>query len=199
MSYDYPNVFLPTEGKDFPQYGAKEVHGGIIMGGDKLSHERKASGIGQASSMSYSSDSWSSIPSSPVSLGYYSDVKNPQTSAVSYLSENCLSIPPSPVSNIGYYPDFGDPEPKPTTSDPYENSRPSNPRSSQQFYSSDGYFQQPEDLKHTPSSLGWIPKLELFKLYKFVVPKGQLPYLELLEKWTPTYDTPSRVYLDEPK
>jgi len=34
-------------------------------------------------------------------------------------------------------------------------------------------------------------------MYTFIVPKDKLPYLELLEKWTPTYQTPHRMYLNE--
>jgi hypothetical protein len=56
-----------------------------------------------------------------------------------------------------------------------------------------------ENVRHTPSSLWWTYRTEILKLYTFVVPKGQEPYLELLEHWTPTYEAPFRVYLDQPK
>jgi hypothetical protein len=70
---------------------------------------------------------------------------------------------------------------------------------SDRSYSSYGDFQQPEAVRHTPSSLGWSQATELVKLYKFILPKGKLPYFELLEKFTPTYETSDRVYLDESK
>ena len=104
-------------------------------------------------------------------------------SQLSYSSGDCLSIPTSPVDNMPYSP-------------VYEN----NSQPPQQYHSSyNGYFQQTESVRHTPSSLGWSQGTELVKLYKFIVPKGKLPYFELLEKWTPTYNTPTRVYLDEAK
>jgi hypothetical protein len=73
------------------------------------------------------------------------------------------------------------------------------PESPQQFDSSYGIFKQPESVRHTPSSLGWPPGTKLVNVYKFVVPKGKPPYFDLLEKFAPTYETPARVYLDEPK
>jgi hypothetical protein len=62
-------------------------------------------------------------------------------------------------------------------------------------------FPQTENVRHTLSSLGWVhgTKTELLKLYAFVVLRGKEPYFELLERWTPTYETPLRVYLDESK
>jgi hypothetical protein len=62
-----------------------------------------------------------------------------------------------------------------------------------------GQFPQSENVKYTPSSLGWTHGTKLLSLYSFVVPKGKDPYLDLLEDWTPTYETPLRVYLDQPK
>jgi len=62
-----------------------------------------------------------------------------------------------------------------------------------------GQYPQSENVKYTPSSLGWTHGTKLLSLYSFVVPKGQDPYLDLLEDWTPTYETPLRVYLDQPK
>jgi hypothetical protein len=73
---------------------------------------------------------------------------------------------------------------------------------SQPYHSFHSSFQQaePENVRYTPSSLEWGPRgADFVKLYKFIVPKGNLPYLELLDKWTATYQTPSRVYLDEPR
>jgi hypothetical protein len=69
---------------------------------------------------------------------------------------------------------------------------------SQQYDSSLSYpyFPQPET-RHTPSSLGWPRGTDLVKLYKFIVPKGKLPYFQLQERFIPTYETPQRVYLDE--
>jgi hypothetical protein len=77
-----------------------------------------------------------------------------------------------------------------------------NPLPSQSYDPSYISFQQAdlENARHTPRSLEWGPHgADFVKLYKFVVPKGKLPYLELLDKWTPTYQTPRRVYLDEPR
>jgi hypothetical protein len=102
-------------------------------------------------------------------------------SQLSYSSENCLSIPTSPVNNMPYT--------------PYE----SNYLPTQQHDSSFSSFRQTENVRHTPSSLGWCKGTELVKLYKFIVPKGKLPYFQLLETWTPTYETPARVYLNESK
>jgi hypothetical protein len=99
----------------------------------------------------------------------------------SFSSDHCLSpLPHSPADNMSCPPVFG-----------------SNSMPPQQFDSSMGYFQQTEP-KHTPSSLGWPPGTDFVKLYKFIVQKGKLPYFQLREKWTPTYETPQKVYLDEP-
>ncbi|KAE9366503.1 hypothetical protein N431DRAFT_284563, partial [Stipitochalara longipes BDJ] len=55
-------------------------------------------------------------------------------------------------------------------------------------------------MKHTPSSLGWTHGTELLNRYTFRVPPwGRQPYFELAGKWTPTHESPVRVYLDEPK
>jgi len=51
----------------------------------------------------------------------------------------------------------------------------------------------------TPTSLRWEKDTHLLKLYKFVAPKGEDPYFELLPQWTATYETPSTVYLDKPE
>jgi hypothetical protein len=111
-------------------------------------------------------------------------VSNTSTdSQPSYSSENCRSpISPSPGNDMSYSTLYGN---NPITQPPYD--------------SSYGSFPQTENVRHTPTSLGWgIKGADFAKLYNFIVPKGKLPYLELLEKWTPTYQTPSKVYLDEP-
>jgi hypothetical protein len=111
------------------------------------------------------------------------DRTNSNTSSASQLStfssEHCFSIPTSPVNNM--------------PRGPYEG----NYLPTQQQDSSFGSFQQTENVRHTPSSLGWSQDTELVKLYRFIVPKGKMPYFQLLEKWTPTYQTPTRVYLNE--
>lgn len=53
-------------------------------------------------------------------------------------------------------------------------------------------------MKATPSSLGWAPESELLRLYKFIVPKGKEPYLELLQGYQICFNVPQRVYLDPP-
>jgi len=104
------------------------------------------------------------------------------TSQVSYSSENCLSsIPTSPETM--YSPKYEYPNNNLTTQQ-YDSSLP-------------GHYSQSENVRYTPSYLGWTHGTELLKLYTFVVPKGQDPYLEL-GNWTPTYETPLRVYLDQP-
>ncbi|KAF7898226.1 hypothetical protein EAF00_004672 [Botryotinia globosa] len=57
---------------------------------------------------------------------------------------------------------------------------------------------QSHSLKATPSSLGWSPETELFRLYKLIVPKGKEPYLELLPGYAIHQDTPQQVFLDPP-
>jgi hypothetical protein len=98
-----------------------------------------------------------------------------------FSSDNCFSVPTSPVHSMPH--------------GPYE----VNYLPTQQHDSSFGSFQQTENVRHTPSSLGWSQGTELVKLYKFIVPKGKMPYFQLRENWTPTYETPARVYLDESK
>jgi hypothetical protein len=73
------------------------------------------------------------------------------------------------------------------------------PTSPNTMYSLNTQPYDPENVKYTPSSLGWTHGTKLLSLYSFVVPKGQDPYLDLIEEWTPTYETPLRVYLDQPK
>jgi hypothetical protein len=61
-------------------------------------------------------------------------------------------------------------------------------------------FQQTDNMRHTPNSLEWGTKgIDFVRLYKFIVPKGKQPYFQLLDEWTPTYETPLKVYLDEAK
>ena len=122
----------------------------------------------------------------PMQGGFALDrVSNTSTDSQSFSDDNCFSpIPPSPITDMSSYSQlYG-----------------GNPLPSQQYDSSYSSFQQTEDVRYTPSSLEWGPQAADFvKLYKFIVLKGKLPYLELLEKWTPTYQTPRRVYLDDSK
>ncbi|CAD6444705.1 dedf643d-e780-4689-a075-725ca4ab91fb [Sclerotinia trifoliorum] len=53
-------------------------------------------------------------------------------------------------------------------------------------------------MKATPSSLGWAPESELLRLYKFIVPKGKEPHLELRQGYQICFNVPQRVYLDPP-
>ncbi|KAF7861507.1 hypothetical protein EAF04_008070 [Stromatinia cepivora] len=53
-------------------------------------------------------------------------------------------------------------------------------------------------IKATPSSLGWAPESELLRLYKFIVPKGKEPYLELLPGYQICDNMPQHVFLDSP-
>jgi hypothetical protein len=53
--------------------------------------------------------------------------------------------------------------------------------------------------RHTPKSLGWTNDTPYAKLYELRVPKGKELYLELLPRWTVTFATPQRVYLDKPE
>lgn len=104
-------------------------------------------------------------------------------SRLSHSSGNYWSPPTSPV-NMSYPRGYEDNAPTPQ----------------QQYESSYGFYQQTENARHTPSSLGWGKPTELVKLYRFIVPsKGKLPYFELLEPYTATHETPDRVYLDECK
>jgi hypothetical protein len=58
---------------------------------------------------------------------------------------------------------------------------------------------QPDSMRWTPSTLGWLPNSELLKLYKFVVRNSKEPYFQLMDPWTPTQQTPRKVYLDNPE
>jgi hypothetical protein len=60
-------------------------------------------------------------------------------------------------------------------------------------------FDQPDSTRWTPNTLGWLPNSELLNLYKFVVRKAKEPYFQLMDSWTPTQQTPARVYLDYPE
>jgi hypothetical protein len=75
-----------------------------------------------------------------------------------------------------------------------------------QTLSADGLFingphnsSTPQQVRHTPSTLGWVPNTELMNLYTFVAVRGKEPYFELPPIWTETQQTPHRVYLDSPK
>ena len=60
-------------------------------------------------------------------------------------------------------------------------------------------FDQSDSMRWTPSALGWMPNSELLKLYKFVVRGSKEPYFLLMGQWTPTPQTPAKVYLDNPE
>ncbi|KAE9378203.1 hypothetical protein N431DRAFT_174978 [Stipitochalara longipes BDJ] len=118
-----------------------------------------------------------------LALDRVSNTSTDSQSQPSFSDDHCFPPnTPSPISNMSSYPLFYG----------------SNPVPSQQYDSSYGSFQQTEVERHTPTSLNWgLKSADFVKLYKFIVPKGKLPYLELLENWTPTYQTPYKVYLDE--
>ena len=71
-----------------------------------------------------------------------------------------------------------------------------NPSSSPSQYP---YPKNHDNARVTPTTLGWTPDTQLWKVYKFVVVKGKEPYLELLPGCNVTYETPMRVYLDHPR
>jgi len=82
--------------------------------------------------------------------------------------------------------DFGDPYPSYAYAEPSTPSyQPGSNRSGLSAY--------------TPSIVGWSPESPLIELYHFVVPKGRDPYLQLNSQFTPTAETPERVYLDKPR
>jgi hypothetical protein len=60
-------------------------------------------------------------------------------------------------------------------------------------------FDQPDSMRWTPNTLGWMPNSELLNLYKFVVRNSKEPYFQLMDRWTPTQQTPAKVYLDNPE
>lgn len=63
-----------------------------------------------------------------------------------------------------------------------------------------GTLDQPDTTtRWTPNTLGWTPNSDLLNLYKFVVRNSKEPYFQLMEPWTPTQETPMKVYLDNPK
>jgi len=74
-----------------------------------------------------------------------------------------------------------------------------NTRTPQKYPFLTPFYTQSEGMRHTLASLGWNRDTELLKLYTFIVPKGREPFFKLLEKWSPTYETPSRVHLDPPR
>lgn len=60
-------------------------------------------------------------------------------------------------------------------------------------------FASQSEIIHTPASLGWRRGTEPLKIYTFIVGQGSEPFFELLPQCSPTHETPSRVYLDQPK
>jgi hypothetical protein len=60
-------------------------------------------------------------------------------------------------------------------------------------------FDQPDSTRWTPITLGWPTNSELLKLYKFIIPSFKEPYFQLMDSWTPTPQTPAKVYLDNPE
>lgn len=56
----------------------------------------------------------------------------------------------------------------------------------------------PEE-KHTPSSLGWSHDTQPPAGYKLIMPRNKEPYLELDRDFEATFDTPRRVYFDQPR
>jgi hypothetical protein len=60
-------------------------------------------------------------------------------------------------------------------------------------------FNQPDSMRWTPSTLGWMPNSELLNRYKFIVRNSKEPYFQLMDPWTPTQQTPAKVYLDNPE
>jgi hypothetical protein len=51
----------------------------------------------------------------------------------------------------------------------------------------------------TASSLGWTMNSPNMQLYSFRVRKGKEPYFELKSPFTPTSETPGKIYLDHAK
>jgi hypothetical protein len=102
----------------------------------------------------------------------------------SHSSNSCYSTPTSPLQTI---------TPK------YEFENYSLAPQSYETSINGSSFPTAERVKHTPTSLGWTRGTDLLKMYAFHVPKGAEPYLKLLDPWTPTYQTPAIVYLDEAK
>ena len=107
-------------------------------------------------------------------------------SEASFSTNNCMSPPASPLDNMSYF----------TAKLEYESD--SLPQQ-QQLNSSITSHCYTESVKYTPKFLGWSHNTELLKLYTFIVPKSKEPYFQLRESWTPTYETPKTVYLDQSK
>lgn len=61
------------------------------------------------------------------------------------------------------------------------------------------YSEHNDTTRVTPTSLGWTPDTQLWKVYEFVVIKGKNPYLDLIPGCNITPETPERVYLDLPR
>jgi hypothetical protein len=51
-------------------------------------------------------------------------------------------------------------------------------------------------IRPTPITLGWRTDVEHLGLYIFKFQRGKEPYFELKDHWTPTNQTPAKVYLD---
>jgi hypothetical protein len=153
--------------------------------------------------MGYSGcDANKQTPGGPIAGGVYmcrtqsgasNESWDSQGSAITCVSEHRLSNPESPayMSGMDCYSQYEGIKPDPLKLNPYY--------PQQQYNSSYGGFQQTDNVRPTPFSLGWAKGTELAKLYTFTVPKGKLPYLQLQDKWTPTYETPAKVFLDEAK
>jgi hypothetical protein len=153
--------------------------------------------------MGYSGyDANKQTPGGPVAGGVHmsrtqSDASNESwdcvDSAITSFSENRLSNPGSPAYMVGMdcYPQYEGIKPDPLKPNPYY--------PQQQYDSPSGGFLQTDNVRFTPSSLGWDKVTELTKRYTFKIPKGSLPYLQLQDKWTPTHETPTKVYLDQAK
>lgn len=62
-----------------------------------------------------------------------------------------------------------------------------------------GTLDLPDTMRWTPKTLGWTPNSDLLNLYKFVVRNSKEPFFQLMDQWTPTKETPMKVYLDNPK
>ncbi|KAE9376597.1 hypothetical protein N431DRAFT_367711, partial [Stipitochalara longipes BDJ] len=68
----------------------------------------------------------------------------------------------------------------------------------QEYSFSTTFYTESESMGPSLATLGWCHDTEMLKLYTFVLECGE-PFFELLPQWDPTYETPSRVYLDQPK
>lgn len=53
--------------------------------------------------------------------------------------------------------------------------------------------------RSTPKNLGWKTNVEHLGLYTLKILRGEEPYFELKDHWTPTNQTPAKVYIDRPR